>query len=218
MRDHRARPGRRLPPRDRCDLTNHRRNTWLTTTRHWTSGGSPAARDDPGTGRTGITPTISQIALRRLIHNLAPTGGSHHLFTLASPEDVGQLRNAGLTCIDLGGEVLIEDDDLVLLVGKSLWTPGEVTDIGVQAVIGASQIGSIPPFLVNLAHGLRGVARRPHHLPPLTSPRLPSQPVRPGDQWPPSRSPRPTRTMITRHWPSRVWPFHVVGDNLLLEC
>jgi hypothetical protein len=43
----------------------------------------------------------------------------------------------------LGGRVLIEDDDLVVLAGTSPWTPEE-TDITIQAEIGVSRAGSIP--------------------------------------------------------------------------
>lgn len=68
-----------------------------------------------------------------------------------SPELVERLRSIGRTSIDLGGQVFIEDDDLVVLAGKSLWTPDEETDITVEVAIGASRIDSIPQVLVDLA-------------------------------------------------------------------
>jgi hypothetical protein len=75
-----------------------------------------------------------------------------------SPELVERLRSTGRTSIELDGQVLIEDDDLVVLAGKSLWTPDEETDITVQVEIGASRIGSIPQFLVDLARGGGGMS------------------------------------------------------------
>lgn len=73
-----------------------------------------------------------------------------------SAELVGRLRGIGQASIDLGGQVLIEDDDLIVMVGKSLWTPDKDTDITVQVEIGASRAGSIPPLLVDLARGTGG--------------------------------------------------------------
>ncbi len=99
----------------------------------------------------GSTPTTSQFALRYLIAYLHPAAGGGFTTTVPpSPELFGQLRSVGRTSIDLGGEVLIEDDDLVVLAGKSLW-PGGETGITVQATIGATRTDSIPQLLVDLA-------------------------------------------------------------------
>jgi len=112
------------------------------------------------------TPAISQFALQHLIHRLVPAGGVHYAFMPVSPENAGLLRgaelirDAGLTSIDLGAEMLIEGEDLVVLAGKSPWTPPEVTDITVHAVIGPSRTGSIPPLLLDLAPGLKDASRR----------------------------------------------------------
>ncbi len=97
------------------------------------------------------TPTTSQFALQHLIGYLHPAGGGFDMKLPPSPELVERLRSTGRTSIELGGQVLIEDDDLVVLAGKSLWTPDEETDIAVQAEIGASRAGSIPQLLVDLA-------------------------------------------------------------------
>jgi hypothetical protein len=85
-----------------------------------------------------------------------------------APEIAGQLRSIGRTSIDLGGEVFIEDDDLIVLAGKSVWAPpGEETGtITVRAAIGATRTGSIPQLLVDLArHGgwTHGVFTDPRH-------------------------------------------------------
>jgi len=112
----------------------------------------PANRRPPRWWRRH-TPTTSQFALQHLIEGLHPAGGG---FTVnlppSSAEIVERLRSIGQTSIDLGGQVLIEDDDLVILAGKSLWTPDEETDITVQVEIGASRIDSIPQPLIDLAH------------------------------------------------------------------
>ena len=103
------------------------------------------------------TPTTSQFALRYLIAHLPypgnPAAGGFETTVPPSPELFGQLRSIGRTSIDLGSEVLIEDDDLVVLAGKPVWAPpGEETGtITVRAAIGASRIDSIPPLLVDLA-------------------------------------------------------------------
>jgi len=92
------------------------------------------------------TPTTSQFALQHLIACLYPAGG----FTASlppSPELAERLRTIGRTSIDLGDQVLIEDNDLVIMVGKSPWTPEEETNITVQVEIGATRTGSIPQLL-----------------------------------------------------------------------
>jgi len=68
------------------------------------------------------------------------------------------IRSIGRTSIDLGGQILIEDDDLIIVAGKSLWTPDEETDITVQVEIGASRIDFIPPPLVDLARSGGGMS------------------------------------------------------------
>jgi hypothetical protein len=113
---------------------------------------------DPGTRRPPRwwrrhTPTISQFALQHLIAYLHPAGGG---FTVSLPASaagiIERLRGAGRTSIDLGGQLLIEDDDLVIMVGRSLWTADAETDITVQVEVGPSRIGSIPQAVVDLAH------------------------------------------------------------------
>jgi hypothetical protein len=83
--------------------------------------------------------------LQHLIACLYPAGG----FTASlppSPELAERLRTIGRTSIDLGDQVLIEDNDLVIMVGKSPWTPEEETNITVQVEIGATRTGSIPNY------------------------------------------------------------------------
>jgi hypothetical protein len=75
-----------------------------------------------------------------------------------SPELLQRLRGIGRTSIDLGGQILIEDDDLIIMAGTSLWTPDEETDITVQVEIGASRIDFIPPPLVDLARSGGGMS------------------------------------------------------------
>ncbi len=97
-------------------------------------------------------PTTSQFALHYLIACLHPAAGGFTTTVPPSPELAGRLRNTGRTSIDLGGQVFIEDDDLVVLAGKSPWAaPGEEAAITVQAAIGASRTGSIPQLLVDIA-------------------------------------------------------------------
>jgi hypothetical protein len=100
------------------------------------------------------TPTTSQFALQHLIAYLRPAGGGFIISLPRSPELAEQLRSIGQTSIELDGQILIEDDDLMVMAGKSLWTSEEETDITVQAAIGASRAGSIPQTLVDL--GRRG--------------------------------------------------------------
>ncbi len=97
------------------------------------------------------TPTTSQFALQHLIAYLHPAAGGFTVSLPHSPELAERLRSIGRTSIDLGDQILIEDNDLVIMAGKSLWTPEEETDITVQVEIGASRTGSIPQLLVDLA-------------------------------------------------------------------
>ena len=55
-----------------------------------------------------------------------------------SPRLIERLRGIGRTSIDLDSQVLIEDDNLVILAGKSPWFREE-TGITIQAEIGASR-------------------------------------------------------------------------------
>ncbi len=100
-----------------------------------------------------FTPTTSQFALQHLIAYLHPDPAAGWFSTAMppSPELVEQLRSIGRTGIDLGGQVLIEDDDLVILVGRSVWARDEETDITIEAAVGASRIDTIPQLLVDLA-------------------------------------------------------------------
>jgi hypothetical protein len=104
------------------------------------------------------TPTTSQFALQHLIGYLHAAGGGFNVSLPPSPELLERLRSIGRTSVDLDGQILIEDDDLVILAGKSLWTPEEETDITVQAEIGASRTGSIPQLLVDLARNGGGMS------------------------------------------------------------
>lgn len=97
------------------------------------------------------TPTTSQFALQHLIGYLHAAGGGFIVSVPPSPELVQRLRGIGRTSIELGGQILIEDDDLIVLAGKSLWTPDDDTNITVEAEIGASRIGSVPQLLADLA-------------------------------------------------------------------
>jgi hypothetical protein len=97
------------------------------------------------------TPTTSQFALQHLISYLHPAAGGFTVNLPPSPELVEQLRSIGRTSIDLGSQILIEDDDLVIMAGKSPWTPEQETDITVDVRIGTSRTGSIPQLLVDLA-------------------------------------------------------------------
>ena len=97
------------------------------------------------------TPTTSQFALQHLIAYLHPAAGGFHTDVPPSHELDGRLRNAGRTSVDLGGQVLIEDDDLVILAGKSLWSEADETGITIQAAIGPARTASIPQVLVELA-------------------------------------------------------------------
>jgi hypothetical protein len=100
------------------------------------------------------TPTTSQFALHHLIGYLHPPGGGFRMDLPPSPELIQQLRSIGQTSIDLDGQVLIEDDDLIILAGKSLWTPDDQTSITIDVHIGPSRAGSIPQLLTDLArHG-----------------------------------------------------------------
>lgn len=104
------------------------------------------------------TPTTSQFALQHLIGYLHAAGGGLNVSLPPSQQLIEQLRSIGRTSTDLDGQVLIEDDDLVILAGKSLWAPEEETDITIQAEIGASRTGSIPQLLVDLARSSGGMS------------------------------------------------------------
>lgn len=110
----------------------------------------PSGRRSPRWWRRH-TPTTSQFALQHLICYLHPAAGGFTLHLPPSPRLIEQLRSIGQTSIDLDGQVLIEDDDLIIMAGKSLWTPEEETGITIAVQIGASRIGSIPPLLADLA-------------------------------------------------------------------
>ena len=97
----------------------------------------------------------------------APGGRRFTVNLPASPELAELLRGSGRTSINLGDQVLIEDNDLIIMAGKSLWAPEEETDITVQVEIGASRAASIPRPLLDLARrggGLcHGAFIDPHH-------------------------------------------------------
>jgi hypothetical protein len=97
------------------------------------------------------TPTTSQFALQHLIAYLHATGGGFNVTVPPSPGLIERLRNTGQTSIDLDGQLLVEDDDLIILAGTSLWTPDEDTGTTVTAQIGPSRVSSIPEILVDLA-------------------------------------------------------------------
>jgi hypothetical protein len=97
------------------------------------------------------TPTTSQFALQQLIGYLHPAAGGFTVSLPPSPGLIERLRGIGRTSIDLDSQVLIEDDDLVILAGKSPWVPEEETGITIQAEIGASRTDSIPQLLIDLA-------------------------------------------------------------------
>ncbi len=101
------------------------------------------------------SPTTSQFALQHLIAYLHAAGGGVSVNVPPSPELAEQLQSIGRTSIELDGGVLIEDDDLIIMIGKSPWAPDEETEITVQAEIGSSRADSIPQLLVDLArrHG-----------------------------------------------------------------
>jgi hypothetical protein len=70
---------------------------------------------------------------------------------------VARLQGIGQTSTVFDGAILIEDDDMVILVGTTPALPDE-TDIIVKAEIGASRIDSIPQLLADLARAARGGA------------------------------------------------------------
>jgi hypothetical protein len=104
------------------------------------------------------TPTTSLFALQHLIAYLHAAGGGFNVSQPPSPELAERLRSIGRTSIDLGGQILIEDNDLIATVGKSLWTPDEETEITVEAEIGPSRIDSIPQLLIDLARSGGGMS------------------------------------------------------------
>lgn len=103
------------------------------------------------------TPTTSQFALQHLIAYLHSAAGGFTVNLPPSPQLAERLRSVGQTSIDLGSQVLIEDDDLIIMAGKSPWTPEEETDITIEVQIGASRTASIPQLLVDLARRGGGI-------------------------------------------------------------
>lgn len=87
------------------------------------------------------TPTTSQFALQHLIAYLRPAGGSElHLGDVPWSADlIERLRTAGRSSVDLGGHLLVEDDDLILLAGRSLWSDPGQAGIDIQATLGPSR-------------------------------------------------------------------------------
>jgi hypothetical protein len=79
----------------------------------------------------------------------APATGEFTVNLLPSPELAERLRDIERVSIDLGDQVLIEDHDLVITVGKSLRTREEETGITVQVEIGASRTGCTALLLVD---------------------------------------------------------------------
>jgi hypothetical protein len=123
-------------------------DTWLV---------DPDGRQPPRWWRRH-TPTTSQFALNHLIGYLHAAGGGFNVALPPSAELTERLRSIGRASTDLGDQVLIEDDDLVILVGKSPWVPDEETDVTVEAEIGASRIDSIPQLLIDLARSGGGMS------------------------------------------------------------
>jgi hypothetical protein len=117
----------------------------------------PASRQSPRWWRQH-TPATSQFALQHLIAYLHSAGGGLTVSLPPSPELIERLRSIGRTSTDLGSQILIEDDDLIIMAGRSPWTPDEETDITVEAEIGASRIDSIPQLLVDLARSGGGMS------------------------------------------------------------
>jgi hypothetical protein len=99
------------------------------------------------------TPTTSQFALQHLIAYLRPVGGSMLLLNdvQPSPELLDRLRTAGRAGIELGGQLLVEDDELIVLAGKSPWSPTEEPAIDISVTIGPGRSGSVPEALADLA-------------------------------------------------------------------
>jgi hypothetical protein len=123
-------------------------DTWLV---------DPSGRQPPRWWRQH-TPTTSQFALKHLIGYLHGAGGGFNMSMPPSPELIERLRSIGRTSTELGGQLLIEDDDLVILAGKSPWAPEEETGIIVEAEIGATRINSIPQLLIDLARNGGGMS------------------------------------------------------------
>ena len=115
--------------------------------RCWLDSGPAAGSWEPW------TPTTSQFALQHVIAYLRPAGGGELLVNdvPSSPELIDRLRTAGRTAIDLGGELLIEDDDLIVLAGKSLWSATEEPAIDISVTIGPGRAESVPDVLVDVA-------------------------------------------------------------------
>jgi hypothetical protein len=98
------------------------------------------------------TPTASQFALQHLIAYLRPAAGGWLLINdiPRSDELIERLKSAGRSSIDLDGQLLIEDDDLIVMAGKSLWSDQGASGIDVEVKIGPSRAGSIPAPLADL--------------------------------------------------------------------
>jgi hypothetical protein len=90
------------------------------------------------------TPTTSQFALQHMLAYLYTAAGGLSVKLPPSDELLIQLQDAGQTSTDLGDQVLIEDDDLVILVGKSLWGIDGETDITVDVAIGPGRAVATP--------------------------------------------------------------------------
>lgn len=101
------------------------------------------------------TATTSEFALQQLIGYLRHPGGGFSVDMTPSPELVDRLRSIGQTSIRLGRQVLIEDDDLLILVGESPWTqPGGWSSVQVE--VGPSRVRSVPKVLTELIQGRDG--------------------------------------------------------------
>jgi hypothetical protein len=122
-------------------------DTWLL---------DPSGRQSPRWWRRH-TATTSQFALSHLIGYLHGAGGGFLVYVPPSAQLVARLQGIGQTSTVFDGAILIEDDDMVILVGTTPALPDE-TDIIVKAEIGASRIDSIPQLLADLARAARGGA------------------------------------------------------------
>jgi len=101
------------------------------------------------------TATTSEFALQQLIAYLRHPGGGFSVDITPSPELVDQLRSIGQTSIRLSRQTLIEDDDLLILIGESPWTQPDGWS-SIQVEVGPSRINSIPEVLSELTQGRGG--------------------------------------------------------------
>jgi hypothetical protein len=101
------------------------------------------------------TPTTSQFVLQQLIAYLDHPGGAFVVDMTPSPELLDQLRSIGHTSIELGGETLIEGEDLLILVGESPFTQPDGWS-SVRVEIGPSRVDAVPKVLSDLTHGHGG--------------------------------------------------------------